>query len=260
MIDQSMMVLAQASPPAAPAAGADLPASAGLIATVWDLAWKGGILMIPITICSLVALAIVVERLIMLKRSRVVPPLAIADVRQALNQGEEQAIERARSSNSSFGRIVESALRALPAGREASHEAAKQAAVRESMLLRTHLRGLSLIAAISPLLGLLGTIFGMIKAFRTVAQSGEALGRTELLAGGIYEAMVTTAAGLIVAIPAVIMGQVLASKVDSLMLALDTACRDVLSGVPGRVNRVPMSKESALTRNGTVAEPVGVPA
>lgn len=260
MLVLSMMVLAQMSPPAVPNSAAELPADAGLIATVWDLAWKGGILMIPITLCSLVALAIIVERLIMLKRSRVVPPSAIADIRQALAQSEDQAIERAHASNTSLGRIVGPALRALPAGREASHEAAKQAAVRESMLLRTHLRGLSLIAAISPLLGLLGTIFGMIKAFRTVAQSGEALGRTELLAAGIYEAMVTTAAGLIVAIPAVIMGQVLASKVDLLMLALDSACRNLLSGVPSRVNRMPVSKEPPLARNGTLAEPVGVPA
>ena len=70
--------------------------------------------------------------------------------------------------------------------------------------LRKYMRVLSVIASISPLMGLLGTIFGMIKAFQTVAVSGEALGKTELLARGIYEALITTAARLLVTIPAVV--------------------------------------------------------
>ena len=91
------------------------------------------------------------------------------------------------------------------------------------------MRALSIIAAITPLLGLLGTIFGMIRAFQTVAMSGEALGKAELLAEGIYEAMVTTAAGLLVAIPAMICYHWLSARIERLASELDRAAVDFVA-------------------------------
>jgi biopolymer transport protein ExbB len=95
------------------------------------------------------------------------------------------------------------------------------------------MRVLSVIAAISPLMGLTGTIFGMIKAFQTVATSGDALGKTELLATGIYEAMITTAAGLLVAIPALILYHVISARVDRLVAELDETCIEFIDDPDG---------------------------
>ena len=92
--------------------------------------------------------------------------------------------------------------------------------------MRKYLRVLSVIAAVTPLLGLLGTIMGMIRAFQTVATSAEALGRTELLAQGIYEAMITTAAGLSVAIPVLIVYHWISGKVERLVADLDLDVTD----------------------------------
>jgi biopolymer transport protein ExbB len=98
---------------------------------------------------------------------------------------------------------------------------AQAAGEREVVRLKKNLRVLSVITSVSPLLGLLGTITGMITAFQTVATSAEALGRTELLAKGIYEAMITTAAGLMVAIPTLIAYHGFSAKVDSLVHEID---------------------------------------
>gem|GEM_PF-6921181 len=97
---------------------------------------------------------------------------------------------------------------------------------REVIKLRRFLRSLSVIAAIAPLMGLLGTIFGMIKAFQTVATSGEALGKAEMLATGIYEAMITTAAGLLVAIPALIAYHWISSKIEHHVTEIDRVTCD----------------------------------
>jgi biopolymer transport protein ExbB len=94
--------------------------------------------------------------------------------------------------------------------------------------LRKRLRLLSVIASVAPLLGLLGTVTGMITAFQTVAASAEALGRTELLATGIYEAMVTTAGGLIVAIPTLLAYHWISSRVDHLVAEMDTVTVDFI--------------------------------
>ena len=87
---------------------------------------------------------------------------------------------------------------------------------------------LSVIASITPLMGLLGTIFGMIRAFQTVAASGEALGKTEMLAGGIYEAMITTAAGLLVAIPVLICYHWISAKIDTLVMDMDQMTQEFI--------------------------------
>jgi len=202
------LVLATVGATPAPATAPDH----SLVATVWDLAWKGGPVMIPIAIASLFGLAIVIERLFSLRKSRVVPPDFVAQVHAAFRDGSDRALAFCRDHPCDPGlrskRIEEAGLRAA-AG------------------LRRNLRGLSVVVAVSPLPGLLGTIFGMIKAFRTVAQSAEALGRTELLAGGIYEAMVATAAGLTFAIPALLAYHWLAAKADSLVLDIDDACNQL---------------------------------
>lgn len=204
------------------------PAHAGLVSTVWDLTIKGGPVMIPIAICSLVALALVVERLLSLKREKVMPTAFVTGVRPALSRGQSAALEFCRSHPSPIARVLEAGIRRWDRPLEHVEKHITEAGLRETTLLRKNFRGLVVITAVSPLLGLLGTVFGMITAFRTVAASADALGRTELLAAGIYEAMVTTAAGLIVAIPTLLTYHALAAKVDRLVFDMDAACIDLI--------------------------------
>jgi biopolymer transport protein ExbB len=204
------------------------PSPDGLASTVWDLAIKGGPVMIPIAICSLVALALVVERLLSLRRVKVMPPEFVAGIRPALSRGQAAALEFCRSHDSPSARVLEAGIRRWDSSAEQVEKRITEAGLRETTLLRKNFRGLVVISAVSPLLGLLGTIFGMITAFRTVAASADALGKTELLASGIYEAMVTTAAGLIVAIPTLLIYHALAAKVDRLVFDMDAACIDLV--------------------------------
>ncbi|MCC6229912.1 MAG: MotA/TolQ/ExbB proton channel family protein [Phycisphaerales bacterium] len=217
------------------------PAQAGLVATVWDLTIKGGPVMIPIAICSLVALALVVERLLSLKREKIMPTAFVTGVRAALSRGQSAALDFCRSHPSPIARVLEAGIRRWDRPLEHVEKHITEAGLRETTLLRKNFRGLVVITAVSPLLGLLGTIFGMITAFRTVAASADALGRTELLAAGIYEAMVTTAAGLIVAIPTLLTYHALAARVDRLVFDMDAACIDLIEahddapGTPARL-------------------------
>ena len=219
-----------ANPAGGDASSAALDAAATdavTVDSVWDFVVKGGIVMAPIGLCSLVMLAILVERLIVLRRRQIVPAGFDAELR-ALASGDA-ALDLPRvgalcaKHDSPVARIVAAGARRLGAGGpgEAVEKDMRYAGEQEVVQLRKRLRGLSVITSVAPLLGLLGTIFGMIKAFQTVATSGDALGRTELLAEGIYEAMITTAAGLIVAIPALVAYHALASRIDRLVREMD---------------------------------------
>ncbi len=228
MLASSSRLLAQSGEPAATPSTPSSPGPNGLVSTVWDLTLKGGPVMVPIAICSLVALALVVERLLSLHRAKVMPPAFVAGVRPAVSRGQAAALEFCRSHPSPIARVLEAGIRRWDRPLEQVEKHITEAGLREATLLRKNFRGLVVITAVAPLLGLLGTIFGMITAFRTVAASGDALGRTELLAGGIYEAMVTTAAGLIVAIPTLLTYHALAAKVDRLVFDMDAACIDLI--------------------------------
>ena len=94
--------------------------------------------------------------------------------------------------------------------------------------MRRNCKVLSVVASVSPLLGLLGTVLGMIKAFMTVASREEALGRTELLASGIYQALVTTATGLSIAIPALVLYHLFADKIERLVIEMDDITLDLV--------------------------------
>jgi biopolymer transport protein ExbB len=208
---------------AAPLLDADA-AAAVQVQSVWDFIVKGGPMMIPIGLCSLLALAVIVERLITLRRSKVIPPDFLSGLRPVMennNDGYQRALEYCERNGSPIANVFAAGIRSLGASVEVVEKHIEQAGEREVFTLRKYLRMLAVIASIAPLLGLLGTIFGMIDAFQTVAASGEALGRTESLAKGIYQAMITTAAGLMVAIPVLIGYHWLAGKIDRLLGEMD---------------------------------------
>lgn len=193
--------------------------------SIWDFVLKGGVMMIPIGVCSLIVLAVVLERTILLRRSRIAPAgltARVGDVVDRGAKGKAAALELCERDGSPLAAIFTAGIRQM--GRSMSFIEKHMAARGEQEVfgLRRRLRALSVIAAVSPLLGLVGTIFGMIKAFQTVAVSQESLGKAELLAEGIYEAMITTAAGLLVAIPTLIFYHWISGKIDRLVRILDS--------------------------------------
>lgn len=195
--------------------------------SVFELATKGGIMMVPIVLCSLVVVAVVLERLAVLRSARVVPPGFEKKLHAAMDTGgPEAAREACKRDDSPAARVIAAGIDKLGHAPEVVEKHLTAQGEHELFLLRKRLRMLTVIAAIAPLLGLTGTIFGMIRAFQTVAMSGESLGKAELLAGGIYEAMITTAAGLLVAIPTIIFYHWLVSRVDLLARELDRLAVD----------------------------------
>lgn len=239
---------------ATPAPGA-AAASGAAIPSLMDFVLAGGVLMVPIGLCSILVIAIVVERLVTLRRSTVIPKSFVAELRGSLEKGDlAAATSLCESSTSPIAAIAGAGLRRVGRRSEEVEKAVVEAGLWEVRRLRKNLRGLQVIGAIAPLLGLLGTIFGMIQAFQTVATSADALGKTELLAKGIYEAMITTAAGLIVAIPSVIGFHWITSKIDTLVAEMDRICVDLVDRVGQRSGKG-ATRDAATHANGSGAVP-----
>lgn len=223
----AVLALSQAAPSGPAATGNSAPAAAARsvrVESIWDFLVKGGPVMIPIGACSLIALAVVIERSWLLRRQFVIPAAFVAGIDERLRDpasGRERGLQFCKEHDSPIARIFAPAIRNLGEPIERMEKRIEEAGAREVLKLRKHLRLLSLIASISTLLGLLGTILGLINAFETVAASGEALGKTELLAKGIYEAMITTAGGLFVAIPVLLAVHWLSTRIDGLVLEMD---------------------------------------
>lgn len=211
--------LITATPTPAPLAGAQ-----ATVMSLWEMAIKGGPMMIPIGICSIIGLAVLAERVLRLTRRSVIPPSFLPGLEAILVKNPSDrgpAIEYCANEGSIVARVFEAGVRSLDEPTDTIERRIQEAGERAAMRLRVRLRTLAVIASVTPLMGLLGTIFGMIQAFQTVATSGDALGNTELLAGGIYEAMITTAAGLLVAIPALLAHHWVAAKIESLVVEID---------------------------------------
>ena len=206
-----------------PGGGAEA-ASNVTVQSVWDFVVKGGPMMIPIGLCSLVALAVIIERMVSLRRRNIIPPKFLPGLKKTLgtdgnNRGE--ALEFCQNNGSPIANVLATGIKRLGEPVELLEKHIQEAGQREVLKLRKYLRLLSVVASIAPLMGLLGTIFGMIIAFQTVATSGEALGKAELLAKGIYQAMITTAAGLMLAIPVLIAYHWICAKIDGLVSEID---------------------------------------
>ncbi len=232
MILQSTMIETICVILAGPTDAGDAAAQAVQVQSIWDFLVKGGPMIIPIALCSLAALTVIVERSIVLRKARVVPSGFIDGVRAALVGGVQSALEYCTANPSPIAEVFRAGLKRFAETPERREKAIEEAGAREVFTLRKNLRLLSVIAAIAPVLGLLGTMFGMIKAFQTVALSGDALGKTELLAKGIYEALITTAAGLLLAIPALICYHWLSSRIDRLVFEMDRITVDFFEYAP----------------------------
>ncbi|PCH62267.1 MAG: biopolymer transporter ExbB [Gammaproteobacteria bacterium] len=156
--------------------------------------------MYPILLCSVIAMAIVIERFWALRRRAVCPVNLVADIWQWAQYGQLDASRLSSLRNGSpLGRVLAAAIINLRHSREIMKEAVEEHGRQVVHELERYLNTLGTIASITPLLGLLGTVIGMIKVFAAITDQG--VGNPTVLAGGISEALLTTAAGISVAIP-----------------------------------------------------------
>ena len=212
-------VLGQAVP------GQAVPGAAGgpsLVETVLGMVLKGGWIMVPLGLCSLAAVTIIVERWIVTRRARVCPPGLESEI-PAMRKTPRQALIKLRGDQSPLARVLSAAFGSRGMTRDTVEKRVAEAGEREIVKLRERMRILSALPQAATMLGLLGTVFGMIRTFTVVAASGESLGKTEKLAQGIYEAWTATAAGLAIAIPTLLMYHFILSRIDGAAALLDRA-------------------------------------
>jgi len=189
---------------------------------------KGGILVIPILFCSIIALTIVLERLYRFRKLRIKNPDLIIMVKKALNEkGVDEALFIVENSKNPLGRILKEGIKKYQAGKKEMERAMTFAAEKEIRELEKYLPALSTIGDVAPLLGLLGTVTGMIKAFMVIERLGGKV-NASVLAGGIWEAMLTTALGLSVAIPTIVAHNYLVSKLRNFTADLQEKLNEFL--------------------------------
>lgn len=199
---------------------------------MYELIVAGGWLMVPLLGCSVFVVVVAIERFLTLRPERVVPSQLLTQVWQWVSQeqiGRERLQELRQSSP--LGQVLATALANAHHGREVMKDSVEESAGQVTHELERFIAALGTIAAIAPLLGLLGTVFGMIEVFTAMVEVGS--GNAAVLAGGIAKALITTAAGLMVAIPALICHRFFERRIDGLAVAMeDQAIRlvDALHG------------------------------
>ncbi len=188
---------------------------------------KGGVLMYPIFISSLVAITIFFERMFYLKGIKTKTKRFVLRLNNLIKKGSiNLAISACRKSPTPISQIMLAGLMKYGQSRKEIKEAIEDSANQEIPILEKHLSTLATIGNITPLLGLLGTVFGMIKAFNVIAVMG--VGKPEALAGGISEALLTTAFGLSIAIPTIVIYNYLSNRVDKIIREMEVSCVDLL--------------------------------
>ncbi|TVQ94577.1 MAG: MotA/TolQ/ExbB proton channel family protein [Deltaproteobacteria bacterium] len=195
---------------------------------ILDTIVAGGPVMIPLALCSIVALGAFMERLVSLRRGRVAPSALVREVEPLLEQGDlDGASAVCRRYDSALSRLVLAAiaLRLRPAAEQ--RERIEQLGRQEAATMERFVPIVGTVASIAPLLGLLGTVGGMIVTFAVIQEQG--MGDVAKLAGGISQALVTTFAGLSVGIPALIANRFLLARVDALLLLLEEETARALS-------------------------------
>lgn len=203
-----------------------------------ELIVKGGVFMYPIIFCSIVALAVFIERLWILRRKNIIPDEFVRSVEDLVRKQKiPEALFLAQGNPSSIGRIFFAGLKNTGRGMWLVKEAIEERGGREAISLEKRVGILATVANLAPLLGLLGTVSGMIKSFNVISLEGT--GNPTHLAGGIAEALITTAAGLCVAIPVLVCHRILKNKSESLIFEMEESSLKLVddiqkhSGQPG---------------------------
>jgi len=185
-----------------------------------DFLVKGGWFMLPIGICLVLAIAISIERLVNLRMARYMKEDMVGRMQGLLLDGEfNSVLQLCQSDNILFHRLLETAIRYRGLDPQDLRQLLEDQSRQEANVLERFLTTLRTIATISPLLGLLGTVAGMIKVFQTLSVKG--ITQAANLSGGISEALITTAAGMCVAIPAIILHNFLERRVSKILLKME---------------------------------------
>lgn len=197
-----------------------------------DIFRSGGWLMVFLLVLSLVAIGIIIERLYSLRTVRIVPPDLTADIEADVYRGDvDRARDRAETDPSPLGTVLASGLQHSGLQREVIKEAIEETGRHVVADLSRYLTLLGTIAAISPLVGLLGTVIGMIEVFTVITSQG--VGDPSVLAGGISQALMTTAFGMTIAIPAIAMHRYFNAKVDRLVVDMEQDALRVVEIIRG---------------------------
>ncbi len=197
-----------------------------------EIVFSGGFMMVPILLCSVAVIAIVVERYWTLNPNKIAPKAQLGQVWAWIrdNELDSERLKQLRRT-SQLGRILAAGLSNSRQGRDVMKDSIEEAANQVVHELERFLGMLGTIAAIAPLLGLLGTVVGMIKVFNALNLEGG--GNAAVLAGGISEALITTAAGLTVAIPAMIFHRLFVRRVDSLVITMEQEAVKLVDALHG---------------------------
>ncbi len=211
------------------------PASGQAISTrsLLEIMRDGGPIMIPIAMCSFLLFSFVFERAISLRSGRVIPRPFVRRFMHQLHEGHlqpGQAVQLCEENRSPIAEVFAAAAKKWGRPAVEVEQAALDAGERVASKLRRYLRLFHSISTLSPLMGLLGTVVGMINSFNAIA-TADAMGRQEMLASGIGEALLTTAAGLSVAIPALIANFYFISRVDRLVTEIDRLSQELVNAI-----------------------------
>ncbi|MDO8446889.1 MAG: MotA/TolQ/ExbB proton channel family protein [Deltaproteobacteria bacterium] len=200
---------------------------------IYDFYIKGGVFMHPILLCSIISLAIFMERLWSLRRKKVIPESILPKIEKFVREEKlSEAIGFCKLDNSSLSRVLLVGLKNAGTKREHLKEVIEEVGSREATYLERYIEALATIASISTLLGLLGTISGMIKIFSVISR--EVIVNPTTLAGGIAEALNTTAFGLVVAIPSTVFYKYLIGKVETMIVEMEEYSTHVVELLKGK--------------------------
>jgi biopolymer transport protein ExbB len=214
---------------------------------VWELLKLGGWVMWPIMACAVLTLAIVLERFWTLRRSSVIPPTLGEEVRELAARGKlDPAHIEALRQNSPLGELLAAALEVRDRPREQIKDRVEDIGRHVVHELERFLNTLGTIASVAPLLGLLGTVFGMIGMFFGILESG--VGDAARLAGGIGEALITTAAGLCVAIPALMLYRYFRGRVAEYVVEMEKQAVALLDTIEAGTPKAPAPPRSGARR------------
>ncbi len=206
--------------------------------TLWEFFIKGGPVMWPIVACSVIALAIIIERSLALRRNRIIPKTLVEEVERLARLGRLSDIERLiRRSTSPISPVIMIAVKNAGMRREIIKDYMEEAGATEANAIERYIDVLGIIAAIAPLLGFLGTVTGMLTSFQAVSVSTGA-NSSQLLAAGISEALITTVAGLSIGIPVYVCYRLLVSRSDFLVLEMEKTSARILEYLKGEGHEV----------------------
>jgi biopolymer transport protein ExbB len=193
--------------------------------------WDGGPLMFPIAVCSFVLLVVVFERFIALRRGRVIPGPFVKRMLEQMRDGQvdrEKAVKLCDENGSPVSLVIAAAVKKWGRTSVEVEQAIMDSGERVANQLRRNLRIMNGISQVAPLLGLLGTVVGMILSFNGLSTTAGAEGQREMLASGIAQALITTASGMFVAIPALIAYLYFVGRVDGLVTEIDALGQQIV--------------------------------